>query len=290
MGKVIHIDGNGGGGGTGTGWDGQVEFRANLPITLVAPPIGSIYLVEKPTKVLGITVYQSGLYMKDADTGSLSDWRRLNIAVTLYNSDGTLAGNRILSGDTTRYSLVFKELSSFFAQSKGAGAGGEESSILLNQNLFDIDFGGQGFTEGSAFRFKGDPNAPKIEIHTQVGGAGFQISKIVFPDASGGWTWNIQDRSGTFAFQDEILKQKAGEVLNAGFSGNPKKTAPIVFATAYPDNLYSVQATAITQNNTSYVITVEAKTSTGFTINANSNNINDLIAVSWTCTKHGEAV
>ena len=35
MGYVIHIDGDtGGGGGSGTGWDGQVEFRANLPITL----------------------------------------------------------------------------------------------------------------------------------------------------------------------------------------------------------------------------------------------------------------
>ncbi len=61
--------------------DGRVEFRADLPITIGAPILGAIYLVEKPTTILlGIyTTYQSGLYIKDNDTGSLNDWRRLNI-------------------------------------------------------------------------------------------------------------------------------------------------------------------------------------------------------------------
>ena len=35
MRPVIHLNRDGsGGGGTGTGWNGQVEFRSNLPITL----------------------------------------------------------------------------------------------------------------------------------------------------------------------------------------------------------------------------------------------------------------
>ncbi len=87
---VIHLDREGGG-GTGTGWDGQVEFRADLPITLVTPLIGSIFLVEKPTTILfgAYTTYQSGLYLKEADTGSLNDWRRLNIKLKF--TDGQFA-------------------------------------------------------------------------------------------------------------------------------------------------------------------------------------------------------
>ena len=77
------------GGGTGTGWDGQVEFRADLPTTLSSPAIGSIYLVEKKTTILfgAYTTYQSGLYIKDTDTGSLNDWRRLNVKVNFTDSE-----------------------------------------------------------------------------------------------------------------------------------------------------------------------------------------------------------
>lgn len=63
--------------------DGRVEFRADLPITIGFPAVGAIYLVEKPTTILfgAYTTYQSGLYIKDNDSGSLSDWRRLNVKV-----------------------------------------------------------------------------------------------------------------------------------------------------------------------------------------------------------------
>jgi hypothetical protein len=66
--------------GSGAGYE-SVEFRADLPTTLVDPAIGTVYLVEKPTTILfgTYTTYQSGLYIKDADTGSLNDWRRLNM-------------------------------------------------------------------------------------------------------------------------------------------------------------------------------------------------------------------
>lgn len=60
--------------------DERVEYRADLPITLGSPAIGALYIVEKPTRYLGVyTTYQSGLYLKENDTGSLDDWRRLNI-------------------------------------------------------------------------------------------------------------------------------------------------------------------------------------------------------------------
>ena len=79
-------------GGTG-GWNGEVDTRNDLPLT--SPPlIGQIYLVRNPITdtVLGIPyrTYQSGLYIKDADTGSLSDWRRLNVKVQFTDSEFTL--------------------------------------------------------------------------------------------------------------------------------------------------------------------------------------------------------
>ena len=92
MGKVIHIDGSGGGGGgTVTGWQGQVPLYANLPVTLGTPAIGEVYLVESPTTIgIGIFQYttkQSGLYIRDFDTGALSDWRKLNVKVKFTDSE-----------------------------------------------------------------------------------------------------------------------------------------------------------------------------------------------------------
>ena len=59
--------------------DGRVEFRADLPITIGFPPIGSIFIVEKPTFILVIwKQFTSGHYIKDTDTGSLNDWRKFN--------------------------------------------------------------------------------------------------------------------------------------------------------------------------------------------------------------------
>jgi len=86
MGKVIHIDSQGSG-GTGTGWDGQVEFRGDLPITLGEPAIGDIWLVENKTTLLGFTTYQSGLYIRDFNNGNLNDWRRLNVKVNFTDSE-----------------------------------------------------------------------------------------------------------------------------------------------------------------------------------------------------------
>jgi len=92
MGVVIHTKvSGGGGGGSGTGWNGQVEFRSGLPITLGTPAVGEIYLVEKPTTILfgAFTTYQSGLYRRDTNAGALSDWRRLNVKVKF--TDGEFA-------------------------------------------------------------------------------------------------------------------------------------------------------------------------------------------------------
>ena len=88
MGKVIHIDSSSGG-ASGTGWQGEVEFRADLPISLGSPAIGDVYLVQKPTTILfgAYKTYQSGLYIRDFNNGNLNDWRRLNVKVKFTDSE-----------------------------------------------------------------------------------------------------------------------------------------------------------------------------------------------------------
>jgi hypothetical protein len=82
------------------------------------------------------------------------------------------------------------------------------------------------------------------------------------------------------------LQQKAGKVLKATFTGNPKK-ATVTFATTFADVNYSVALVCETGGN-SYVPIIESFTAASFVINMGANNINSLVAVHWTATKHGE--
>jgi hypothetical protein len=85
------------------------------------------------------------------------------------------------------------------------------------------------------------------------------------------------------------LETKAGVVLNAAFSGNPKKTAVILFATPFADANYSLTIGTHTQNNSTFSCDFESKTATGFVINAHANNVSNLLDVSWTAIKNGES-
>lgn len=77
---------------------------------------------------------------------------------------------------------------------------------------------------------------------------------------------------------------KSGLVSAGSFSGNPKKYA-VVFGTAFASAGYTIAISGIDSRVWSY----ESKTSTGFTINANSNT--SLTGeVSWTCINTGETV
>ena len=146
MGKVLHTKGNSGG-GTGTGWSGQVEFRANLPITLGTPAIGEVYLVEKPTTILlGVyTTYQSGLYIRDFNTGALSDWRKLNVKVKFLDSEFAVVsvGDEskqakldisLLTTATTR-TLQVPDKDGIIALTSDIDANNELHEILANGNL-----------------------------------------------------------------------------------------------------------------------------------------------------------
>ncbi|GAG35964.1 unnamed protein product, partial [marine sediment metagenome] len=98
-------------------------------------------------------------------------------------------------------------------------------------------------------------------------------------------TW--QDKDGTVAYISDTLKTKAGVVLNAGFTGNPK-TATITFGTAFADANYSPTFQPNTTNNKSFKADIENITASSFDVNLHVNNISDLVDVRWVAIKHGE--
>ena len=76
--------------------------------------------------------------------------------------------------------------------------------------------------------------------------------------------------------------EKAGEVLNGSFAGNPKQ-ATVTFATAYPNTNYMIQATPrhLSASSKRFVVNVTSKTAAGFVISIPANNITGLDAVEW---------
>jgi hypothetical protein len=81
-----------------------------------------------------------------------------------------------------------------------------------------------------------------------------------------------------------ILKQKNGSVTGSTFSGNPKK-ATVAFTTNFPDNNYAVTVTGEADRTW----TIESKTLSGFTINANANLQFNSRNVFWMAGQIGES-
>lgn len=78
------------------------------------------------------------------------------------------------------------------------------------------------------------------------------------------------------------LPTKSGVKINTDFTGNPKKTI-VTFSTAFSDNNYSISITGEDARTWS----IESKTASGFTINANANT--GLTGnVYYIAVKHGE--
>jgi hypothetical protein len=86
-----------------------------------------------------------------------------------------------------------------------------------------------------------------------------------------------------FHQKNGYLLQKAGSVSGSTFAGNPKKST-VLFTNYFPDNNYAISITA-TVNRT---WTIESKTLSGFTINANANPSFSSDEVYWIANEIGE--
>ena len=84
------------------------------------------------------------------------------------------------------------------------------------------------------------------------------------------------------------LKTKAGKVLAAAFSGNPK-TAGVTFAAAFADSDYSISLSCETTGGTTYTPCEQSVIAASFTINLASNQTTNLIAIHWIAIEHGES-
>ena len=81
---------------------------------------------------------------------------------------------------------------------------------------------------------------------------------------------------------------KGNHVLAASFAGNPK-IASVAFTTAYADANYSVSLGCVTSVHVQFMPSIENKAAGGFDINMGCNNINGLVAVTWSVAPYGEA-
>lgn len=83
------------------------------------------------------------------------------------------------------------------------------------------------------------------------------------------------------------LETKAGVKAVGAFAGNPK-TVVVTFATEFTTANYSVALAQETQNNAAYILAYHTKTTAGFTIEVQSDDISDLLNVSWTAIIHND--
>jgi hypothetical protein len=85
------------------------------------------------------------------------------------------------------------------------------------------------------------------------------------------------------------LSHKAGSVLEASFSGTPKK-ATVTLSAAFADTNYAINLTPLTTvSGTHYNIAVESKTTSSFVINMGTSTTGDLVSVGWSAIHHGES-
>ena len=110
-----------------------------------------------------------------------------------------------------------------------------------------------------------------------------QTAWVCLGNATGAAVWKeLTNTAG-------MLPTKAGKVLGASFSGNPKK-ATVTFATPFADANYTVVVTGVTNvSGNGHVPSIESQLAGSFVINLETNSISTLISANWIATKHGES-
>lgn len=276
MGKVIHIDNSG---GTGTGYIGVfANYTALLTAYPTAPLLSLAYVQNSQGTAwlpgsLGGTFYSKGTYLFDGVnwvdgldevSDELQDLIDDQYKLKVTTNDTT--PNYL--NDKTEDSLdLFKAISNPSANEK------------LNFGLFAYN---KVWTTAANPTSGDDNSIPKRH----------RIGQIWFATTSGKFFIAKSILTGVAVWLpipiNESLKTKSGVALAVAFSGTPKKKALIIFATPFTDDNYSVVVTAQTQSNVSFILSVESILAGSFIINANTNNIANLIDVKWVAVKHGE--
>lgn len=164
---------------------GQVDNYSQLPVTVGAPAIGATYLVKYSTGIFYINYKSAGIYVKVADTGSLTDWVYAPLSAVGTLPDVTLTNPQV--GDTITWNGT-------------NWINSDSISELINPTeptLFDLDrFGGPAQVVSTGSQITVFSTGDLIQSQLNSGGAAITRSHLNFyPTDSiyqGGprWDWS----------------------------------------------------------------------------------------------------
>lgn len=187
------------GGGSGQGWDGVVSDRNALP-TSDPPAVGSVYLAENPVLVLGIyKQHNSGLYIRQTSTGSLSDWRPLNV-----KSRFTTSEFRVLDATDQTKQIAIANAGQTTGTTRTWTAQDKDIIVADNADL----------TAETAARIAGDQGTVTIHGDVDDAGSGEIITDQERTDINASIAvHNDVDLSGVTLLQNTILKYNGSNFI-----------------------------------------------------------------------------
>lgn len=120
--------------GTLAPWGGSVGFMTSSVVNLVLPDGGILRSASSFNKCLTFDTVTKLMYYTDCGSGGAS--------VNIYNSDGTLIGNRVLNGSL--YNITFDSLSNYLVNAKRLNLQTDATLLgrmLLRNNTMKVDTG-----------------------------------------------------------------------------------------------------------------------------------------------------
>jgi len=223
-------------------------YRSGSTILSISGSLGSIMEVtdELSTNILQVDNGSNTLFTVDTTPGvSLSGSIRL-FGLT------TAARTHVLTYDTTTYE-VFYTASSAIGGGGSTTPGGANTTIQFNDSTVFSGSANYTFTKASNLvqltgSFVVSGSTPMRVIGTSVVTGSLAVTGSILLNGS------------------SISQPKAGSGSAASFAGTPL-TSSISFGTAFNNNSYAVTVTAEDARS----LTIQSKTSAGFTINTNSS-------------------
>ena len=92
-----------GSGGGSSYIDGDVEYHADLPVTVGTPAVNSAFLVRKGQGLYFLTRKPAGIWVRELNNGNLDDWKYAGTFSDLYRD----ANFRIINDTDTSKELAF---------------------------------------------------------------------------------------------------------------------------------------------------------------------------------------
>ena len=224
-------------------------YRSGSTILSISGSLGSIMEVtdELKTNILQVDNGSNTLFTVDTTPGvSLSG------SIRLFGLMEQAKNNAVLTYDTTTYE-VFYTASSAIGGGGSTTPGGANTTIQFNDSTVFSGSANYTFTKASNLvqltgSFVVSGSTPMLVIGTSVVTGSLAVTGSILLNGS------------------PISQPKAGSGSAASFSGSPV-TSSILFGTAFNNNSYAVTVTGEDARS----LTIQSKTSAGFTINTNSS-------------------